>query len=263
MVRPMLLTYIDDLIKAHQSFHRTSDIYGELVRSWIERETKRVPEAQKVRFRQDLETFSRLVAKDLYQKRADRKGKLIIPEAEILPLARQHGVQLEDLEMKSRSLLNRNADGDYKFSHKSILEYFLALQAQEDCAFYYSLDFDVMDMARKFCDEMGKWPEMIRIPGDSFIMGRAESYDVTLDSFEIGKYPVTQRQWKAIMGDNPSYFKGDDLPVENLPRGAGIFIFRGSMNKRVSTFDCPRRQSGNTPPEAAASHGQAHFTKTG
>jgi len=30
----------------------------------------------------------------------------------------------------------------------------------------------------------------------------------------VGKYPVTQAQWKQVMGNNPSYFKGDNLPVE-------------------------------------------------
>jgi formylglycine-generating enzyme required for sulfatase activity len=36
-------------------------------------------------------------------------------------------------------------------------------------------------------------------------------------SFEIGKYEVTQAQWVAVMmGRNPSLFKGDDLPVENI-----------------------------------------------
>ena len=34
--------------------------------------------------------------------------------------------------------------------------------------------------------------------------------------FWLGKYPVTQAQWKSVMGDNPSYFKGDNLPVENV-----------------------------------------------
>ena len=35
-------------------------------------------------------------------------------------------------------------------------------------------------------------------------------------NFYIGKYPVTQKQWRAVMGDNPSYFKGEDNPVEQV-----------------------------------------------
>jgi formylglycine-generating enzyme required for sulfatase activity len=39
---------------------------------------------------------------------------------------------------------------------------------------------------------------------------------VTLSSFYIGKYEVTQRQWLHVMGSNPSYFQGSDLPVDNV-----------------------------------------------
>lgn len=38
--------------------------------------------------------------------------------------------------------------------------------------------------------------------------------DVTLSDFYIGKTEVTQREWTEVMGNNPSQFKGDDLPVE-------------------------------------------------
>ena len=34
--------------------------------------------------------------------------------------------------------------------------------------------------------------------------------------FKIGKYEVTQAQWQAIMGENPSYYKNADNPVENV-----------------------------------------------
>ncbi|MEB3825926.1 formylglycine-generating enzyme family protein, partial [Phormidium sp. CCY1219] len=34
--------------------------------------------------------------------------------------------------------------------------------------------------------------------------------------FFMGKYPVTQAQWQAVMGNNPSDFKGENLPVENV-----------------------------------------------
>ncbi len=35
-------------------------------------------------------------------------------------------------------------------------------------------------------------------------------------AFEMGRYEVTQRQWEAVMGNNPSSFKGPDLPVTNV-----------------------------------------------
>ena len=38
----------------------------------------------------------------------------------------------------------------------------------------------------------------------------------SIKGFFIGRYEVTQAQWKAVMGDNPSHFKGDNLPVEQV-----------------------------------------------
>ena len=40
--------------------------------------------------------------------------------------------------------------------------------------------------------------------------------EVTLDSFYIGRYPVTQSQWLKLMPENPSRFKGDNRPVEQV-----------------------------------------------
>ncbi len=63
---------------------------------------------------------------------------------------------------------------------------------------------------------------MVLIRGGSFSMGSNE-YDekpihtVTVSSFYISKYEVTQKQWRDIMGNNPSYFKNcDDCPVEQV-----------------------------------------------
>jgi formylglycine-generating enzyme required for sulfatase activity len=42
-------------------------------------------------------------------------------------------------------------------------------------------------------------------------------HHVTLSDFSIGKYEVTQAQWSAVMGNNPSIFSGcDNCPVENV-----------------------------------------------
>jgi formylglycine-generating enzyme required for sulfatase activity len=48
-------------------------------------------------------------------------------------------------------------------------------------------------------------------------------HQVTINySFYIGKYEVTQAQWQAVMGDNLSYFKGDNLPVEEVSQQEAI-----------------------------------------
>jgi formylglycine-generating enzyme required for sulfatase activity len=65
--------------------------------------------------------------------------------------------------------------------------------------------------------------EMIKIPVGSFLMG-SDDYDnekpkhqVKLQEFCLGKYPVTQEQYQAIMGNNPSKFKDNPKnPVENV-----------------------------------------------
>ena len=64
-------------------------------------------------------------------------------------------------------------------------------------------------------------PGMVWVPGGSFQMGSAggESdeqpvHTVTLSGFYIGKYEVTQAQYSAAMGTNPSYLAGNNLPVE-------------------------------------------------
>lgn len=56
--------------------------------------------------------------------------------------------------------------------------------------------------------------ETVPVEGGPFQFGG--EHTVTVPDFKIGKYPVTQKQWEEIMGNNPSNFKGDDLPVESV-----------------------------------------------
>ncbi len=57
---------------------------------------------------------------------------------------------------------------------------------------------------------MGATPEQ----GSDPIFGDKPAHQVTLSDFYIGKYEVTQAEWQAVMGTNPSMFKGNNLPVE-------------------------------------------------
>ena len=68
--------------------------------------------------------------------------------------------------------------------------------------------------------------KMVGVEGGTFTMGAtseqgSDAYDdekpahrVTVSSFSIGQTEVTQELWEAVMGSNPSYFKGAKLPVE-------------------------------------------------
>jgi formylglycine-generating enzyme required for sulfatase activity len=69
--------------------------------------------------------------------------------------------------------------------------------------------------------------QMVSIPGGTFTMGctseqtncysdELPTHQVTLSSYSIGKYEITQKQWREVMGTNPSYFTGDNKPVEQV-----------------------------------------------
>ncbi|MDR1029459.1 MAG: formylglycine-generating enzyme family protein [Treponema sp.] len=64
---------------------------------------------------------------------------------------------------------------------------------------------------------------MVRVEGGTFLMGGTNGdsdekpvHTVTVKSFYMGRTEVTQKEWKEIMGNDPSYFKGDNLPVEQV-----------------------------------------------
>lgn len=67
------------------------------------------------------------------------------------------------------------------------------------------------------CSCSKKVPEdLVLVKGGTFVNTNSNYYKdkVTIPDFYIGKYEVTQKEWMDIMGNNPSEFKGDDLPVE-------------------------------------------------
>jgi formylglycine-generating enzyme required for sulfatase activity len=83
--------------------------------------------------------------------------------------------------------------------------------------------------ASRFIEDLGNGVklEMVDIPGGEFLMGspvtengsnKSERYQhlVKIISFCMGRHPVTQEQYEALMGKNPSEFKGESLPVENV-----------------------------------------------
>jgi formylglycine-generating enzyme required for sulfatase activity len=85
--------------------------------------------------------------------------------------------------------------------------------------------------------------EFVRIAPGEFIMGCSTGDDACdadekpghrvqiTKAFEIGKYEVTQAQWQAVMGSNPSTIKGDDRPVETVSKNEAMDFF-AKLNAR-------------------------------
>ena len=89
--------------------------------------------------------------------------------------------------------------------------------------------------ARSYSEDLGAGVaiEMVAIPGGEYLMGSASAeypdetpqHSVTIQPFYLSRYEVTQAQWRAVaalprvarpLNPDPSAFKGDDLPVEQV-----------------------------------------------
>ena len=96
--------------------------------------------------------------------------------------------------------------------------------------------------------------EFVRAPGGTFEMGCGSQSDcqdnekpvhtVRVDSFEIGKYEVTQGQWETVMRSNPSRFSacGDDCPVEK--------VSWGDVQKFITKLNTKGQEKYRLPTEA-------------
>lgn len=86
-----------------------------------------------------------------------------------------------------------------------------------------------LSQANFFTENLGKGItlDMVEIPGGTFVMGsppeekgrysdEGPQHTVTVGSFFMSKYTVTQEQYQAIVGNNPSSFKGAKKPVETV-----------------------------------------------
>ncbi|MBD2203804.1 SUMF1/EgtB/PvdO family nonheme iron enzyme [Calothrix sp. FACHB-1219] len=117
--------------------------------------------------------------------------------------------------------------------------------------------------AKYFVENLGNGVtlEMVQIPGGTFIMGsptteahrnndESPQHQVTVPGFFMGKYPVTQAQYQAVMGgnifqkllgnnNNPSHFKGENRPVENVSWADAVEFCQKLSQKTGRTYRLP------------------------
>ncbi len=305
--RPMLLSYIEDLVES--PVNNEYEIYDALLRSWIKREKEKNKKIDE----NALYDACVILATDMQIKKIrniDEKGidKLIDQIKSVL--------QIRKINIKGRSLINKNSEGDFRFSHYSIQEFCVAKFLLEGCVYKPQKPIPLTTFIFDLIVQSGKSPkyielldfkgvnfkkvkkikginliganlkgadlsgvdlsgvdlsgadlseadlsganldkanidganfnhakfknvwqnkinslgmEFVFIPPGEFMMGSPEHEPGRYDNEKLHKViltrgfymqttPVTQGQWKAVMGNNPSHFKdcGDDCPVENV-----------------------------------------------
>jgi hypothetical protein len=114
--RPMLLAHVDDLVSANHEVRYSFELYEEMVEAWLTREEGFIEN------KDDLRHFSERLAVNLYLGREGRMSERI-STAELSKLAREWNIPLDNWKLSGRSLLNRDAEGNFKFAHRSIMEY--------------------------------------------------------------------------------------------------------------------------------------------
>ncbi|MEO0968203.1 MAG: SUMF1/EgtB/PvdO family nonheme iron enzyme, partial [Cyanobacteria bacterium J06639_18] len=107
--------------------------------------------------------------------------------------------------------------------------------------------------AKYFVEDLGNGVnlEMVKIPGGTFTMGSLEDEkdrgedegpqrQVKVPEFFMGKYQVTQAQYQQIMGTNPSNFKGDKRPVEQVSWNNAVEFCKKLSQKTGRKYRLPR-----------------------
>lgn len=127
--RPMLLAHIPDILNSDTSITQSCQLYQLMVDAWLERESSWVSKG-------DLREYSERLSVNLYVNR-ERRGMERVPFQDLQRLAHEWNIDLRQWQLSGRSLLNRDAQGNYKFAHRSIMEYLFVnrlLQRDIDCS---------------------------------------------------------------------------------------------------------------------------------
>ena len=144
------------------------------------------------------------------------------------------------ISQKVNDAILKGMELDYQNRPQSIPEWFRFLGIQLQNNHLKIFTFEVVTTNAKgsiinrrnhsanyFVEDLGNGVklEMVEIPAGTFYMGsptyemgrsddEGPQHQVNVPSFFIGKYPLTQAQYQAIIGNNPAHFKGNNRPVE-------------------------------------------------
>jgi len=157
MSRPLLLTFIQDLASSSEEPRYSFQAYRQIVDAWLLREKrKHILTIQT----EDLLRFSEDFAVSLFVTGRDR-----MPLAELRSMAIRFRVGPVLREVQERSLLHNDAENNWKFAHRSIMEYLLVNAASKASNCSPWLDRPWTNQMRLFASELLISGECKSLPG--------------------------------------------------------------------------------------------------
>ncbi|MEO1417679.1 MAG: Clp protease N-terminal domain-containing protein, partial [Bacteroidota bacterium] len=149
MSRQMILGYVDEMIEEDLDEAKLIRLFHWIIQRWLSRQAARIPQDRQEQFKEGLWEFSIEATLEMYQNQ-----RMFISSQEIEDLAARNQFGLSTHEMRTRSLLNRNNEGTFKFAHQSFFEYFLATAAATNRKIVGKFAPKEFPLARTFYQEM-------------------------------------------------------------------------------------------------------------
>ena len=151
--RPLLLAYIDDFLESQINDWDEYNIYLVLVNTWISREASKLREMKKnVKSHDILEACIHLA---FYMS---KKGKRHATDMELQSIVSRYPFfsNLANVGIGGRSLLNRNAEGEYRFSHYTVQEFLISFGILHSLYQDRYLPVKYSDKTQQFLEQGGK-----------------------------------------------------------------------------------------------------------
>ncbi len=232
-MRPMLLQHIDKLLKVEtpQQGWNAYAVYQALINEWLDRETRNFHRKRKEWLawaREQNYTIERLPErKELFaacMKIAEwmqRRGERIISEEELqhLVLADQNIAWLEKFELGGRSLLNRNSERAFRFSHYTIQEFLVAYGIINN-ALAISEPVRPTDQLLRFLElsnGMIAW-HLLDMTDAAFVSRYVENWRLKdkMRNGDSGPVMIRLPKGRFQMGDIQGIGDSDELPVHTV-----------------------------------------------